>query len=42
VTGPKWDPDQGEDPRPDTITEAVEHSQKGIYNDCPPKDLTSI
>jgi hypothetical protein len=28
VTGPKWDPAQGEVPRPDTITEALEHSQK--------------
>jgi hypothetical protein len=37
--GPKWDPAQGEVPRPDTITEAIEHSQKGIYQDCPPKDL---
>jgi hypothetical protein len=24
-----WDPAQGEVPRPDTITEAVEHTQKG-------------
>ena len=29
ATGPKWDPAQGEVPRPDTITEAMEHSQKG-------------
>jgi hypothetical protein len=29
VTGPKWDPAQGVVPRPDTITEAMEHSQKG-------------
>ena len=29
VTGSKWDPDQGDVPRPDTITEAMEHSQKG-------------
>jgi hypothetical protein len=29
VTSPKWDPTQGEVPRPDTITEAIEHSQKG-------------
>jgi hypothetical protein len=27
--GPKWDPAQGEVPRPDTITEAIEHLQKG-------------
>jgi hypothetical protein len=38
---PKWDPAQGEVPRPDTITEAMEHSPKGIYHDCPPKDPTS-
>jgi hypothetical protein len=30
VTGPKWDLAQGEVPRPDTITEAMECSQKGI------------
>ena len=29
VTGPKWDPAQGDAPKPDTITEAMEHSQKG-------------
>jgi hypothetical protein len=23
-------------PRPDTITKAMEHLQKGIYHDCPP------
>jgi hypothetical protein len=34
--GPKWDPGQGVVPRPDTITEAMECSQKGIYHDCPP------
>jgi hypothetical protein len=28
-------------PRPDTITEAMECSQKGIYHDCPPKDPAS-
>jgi hypothetical protein len=28
-------------PRPDTITEAMEHSQKWIYYDCPLKDPTS-
>jgi hypothetical protein len=28
VTDPKWDLAQGEVPRPDTITEAMEHSQK--------------
>jgi hypothetical protein len=24
-------------PQPDTITEAIKHSQKGIYHDCPPQ-----
>jgi hypothetical protein len=38
---PKVDPAQGEVPRPDTITEAIECSQKGIYHDCPLKDPTS-
>jgi hypothetical protein len=28
VTDPKWNPAQGEAPRPDTITEAVECSKK--------------
>jgi hypothetical protein len=41
VTDPKWDPAQGKVPRPDTITEAMEHSQKGIYHNCPPKNPTS-
>jgi hypothetical protein len=41
ATGPKWDPIQGEAPRPHTIIEAMECSQKGIYHDCPPKDPTS-
>ena len=28
--------------RPDTIiTDAMEHSQKGTYHDCPPKDPTN-
>jgi hypothetical protein len=40
-TGPKWDPVQGEVPRPETITEAMECSQKGTYHDCPLKDPTS-
>jgi hypothetical protein len=34
VIGSKWDPAQGEVPRPDTIIEAMEHSEKGIYYDC--------
>jgi hypothetical protein len=29
ATGPKWNPAQGGVLRPDTITEAMEHSQKG-------------
>jgi hypothetical protein len=37
ATGPKWDPAQGEVPRPDTITEAMEHSQKETYYDCLPE-----
>jgi hypothetical protein len=37
MTGPKWDPDQGEVSRPDTIAETMECSQKGTYHDCPPK-----
>jgi hypothetical protein len=39
-TGPKWDPTQREVPRPDTITEAMEHSQKGTCHDCHLKDQT--
>ena len=38
MTDPKWNSAQGVAPRPDTITEAKEHSQKGIYHDCPLKD----
>ena len=30
ATGPKWDPAQGKVPRPDTITEAMECSQKDL------------
>jgi hypothetical protein len=40
ATGPEWDPDQGEVPRSDTITEAMEHLQKGTCHDYPPKDPT--
>ena len=32
---------QGEVPRPDIITEAMKHTQKGIYHDCPLKDPTN-
>jgi hypothetical protein len=41
ATGPKWDPAQGEDPRPGTITKAVEGSQKATYHDCHQKDPRS-
>ena len=41
VTGPKWDPAQEESPRPDTITEDMECSQKGTYHDYPPEDPIS-
>jgi hypothetical protein len=41
ATGPKWVPAQGEVPRPNTITEAIEDSQKWIYHDCPLKDPIS-
>jgi hypothetical protein len=41
ATGPKWVPAQGEASRPDTITEAMQHSQKGTYDDCPLKDPTN-
>jgi hypothetical protein len=34
-------PTQRDVPRADTITEAMESSQNGTYNDCPPKDPTS-
>jgi hypothetical protein len=37
-TSPKWDPVQREVPRPDTITDAMVHSQKVTYHDCPLKD----
>ena len=33
ATGPEWDPAQGEVPRHDTITEAMELTQKKIYYD---------
>ena len=38
MTGPKWGPAQWEAPRPDTITEVIDRSQKGAHHDCPPKD----
>jgi hypothetical protein len=40
-TGPKCDPAQGEVPRPDTITEAMECSPNETYHDCPLEDSTS-
>jgi hypothetical protein len=39
--GPKWDPAQAEVPRSESITEAMEHSQKGTCHGCPLKDPTS-
>jgi hypothetical protein len=41
VTGPKWDPAQEEVPKSDTITEAMECSQKWTYHDYSLKDPTS-
>jgi hypothetical protein len=41
ATGPNWDPPQGEIPRPGTITEAMERSQKGTWHDHTPEDWTS-
>jgi hypothetical protein len=41
MTGPKWDQAQGDAPRPDTITEAMECSQNQTYHDCPSKGPTS-
>jgi hypothetical protein len=32
---------QGEVPKSETIIEAMGHSQKGVYHDCPLKDSTS-
>ena len=37
MTGPKWDSVQGEVPRPDTIIEAMEHTQKETSHECPPE-----
>jgi hypothetical protein len=37
VTGPKWDPAQGEVPRPETITEAMVCLQTEACHDCPLK-----
>jgi hypothetical protein len=34
-------PKVGSSSRGDTITEAIESSQKGTYHDCPLKDPTS-
>jgi hypothetical protein len=38
---PNWHPAQGDTPRPDSITEAMQCSHKGTYHDCPLKDPTS-
>jgi hypothetical protein len=40
VAGPNWDPTQREASRPDTISEAMLCSKKGVYHDCSPKDPT--
>ena len=37
MTGPKREAAEVEVPRPDTISEAIEHSQKGTYHDCSPR-----
>ena len=39
--GSKWDPDQEEALRPDTITEDMKYSHKGPYYDGSTKDPTS-
>jgi hypothetical protein len=41
VTGPNWDPAQGEAPRPDTITDAMVCLQTRAYHDCSPKAPTN-
>jgi hypothetical protein len=41
ATGPKCDPAQRKAPKPFTITDIMECTQKGTYNDCPLKDPTS-
>jgi hypothetical protein len=41
VTGPKWHPAQGEIPRPDTITNAMECPGKGTKHDHTPADPAS-
>ena len=41
TTGPKWDIAQWEFARPDTITEAMECSQKGMYHDHTLEDPSS-
>ena len=41
MIGSKWDPAQEGALRPNTITEAMECSQKGTYHDCPLKDPTA-
>ena len=41
ATGSKWYAANGEVPRPENITEAMESSQKVIYHYCPTKDPKS-
>jgi hypothetical protein len=40
ATGLTWDPAQGEDLMPATITEAMEHSRKETYHDSLLEDPT--
>jgi hypothetical protein len=40
VTSPAWDSCQGEDPRPDIITNARICLQTGAYSDCPLRSPT--
>jgi hypothetical protein len=37
VTGPNWDPAQGETPRPDTVADAVVCLQKGAWHGYSPE-----
>jgi hypothetical protein len=41
VTGPNWDPAQGDAPRPHTITDAMVCLQIWDYHDCLLKDPRS-
>jgi len=41
VTSPSWDSAHRKVPRPDTVTEAMECSQKRAYHNCSPKEPTN-